>query len=315
MSDPADTGSDPDAVSDAGRIFDAAQPRLLAIAYTILGNRYEVGHVMQRARSWWAEATRSNMQASASCLVAATTRLALERLQSPALDTQAYAGWRLKQKLVDIVDDEDSAADHAAALAEEVELAFLSALRRIGAEEQAAFIMKNIFGQDYAHVASVLDRPVAACRQMVLRSQQQLRQERPGFHTHESARRALLLKFVQAAEDADHAAIRALVAEELAIINDSGLKTAFSVNSLHRDEWIAASYRRTGPASGRRDYRLCRINGEPGFLLYLNGKFESAHSFIIDDGRIIAIFQMHDVDTLTGMPLVLPFRLLTRHHR
>ena len=307
MNDPADTGSAPDSISDVARIFDATQPRLHAIAYTVLGNRSEVGYVMQRARSWWAEATRRNIQASASCLVAAATRLALDRLQSPALDTQAYAGWRLKQKLVDIVDDEGSAADHATALAEDVELAFLSALRCIGAEEQAAFIMKNIFGQDYAHVASVLDRPVAACRQMVLRSRQQLRQERPGFHAHEYAHRRLLLKFIQAAEEADHAAIRALVAEEVAIVDDSGLKTAFAVNSLHRDEWIAASCRRTGPVSGRRDYRLCRINGEPGLLLYLNGNFESAHSFIIDDGRIIAILQMHDSDKLIGMPLVLPF--------
>jgi RNA polymerase sigma-70 factor (ECF subfamily) len=49
-------------------------------------------------------------------------------------------------------------------------------------------------------------------------------------------------------------------------------------------------------------YRSALINGEPGLLRYVGGKIESAQSFIVDAGRIVAVFIMRNPDKLTSVP-------------
>jgi RNA polymerase sigma-70 factor (ECF subfamily) len=53
-------------------------------------------------------------------------------------------------------------------------------------------------------------------------------------------------------------------------------------------------------------YRPAVINGEPGLLRYVDGVIESAQSFIIDEGRIVAVFIMRNPDKLTGVPQTIP---------
>jgi len=43
---------------------------------------------------------------------------------------------------------------------------------------------------------------------------------------------------------------------------------------------------------------LADINGEPGLLRYLEGKLESAQSFVIDGTRIHAIYVVRNPDKL-----------------
>jgi RNA polymerase sigma-70 factor (ECF subfamily) len=55
-------------------------------------------------------------------------------------------------------------------------------------------------------------------------------------------------------------------------------------------------------APGRVEYRAATINGEPGLLRYVDGQIESAQSFIVDDGRIVAVFVVRNPDKLTAIP-------------
>ena len=52
----------------------------------------------------------------------------------------------------------------------------------------------------------------------------------------------------------------------------------------------------------RVDYRQARVNGEPGLLRYVEGKLESAQSFVIEDGKIAAVLVVRNPDKLTGAP-------------
>ena len=55
------------------------------------------------------------------------------------------------------------------------------------------------------------------------------------------------------------------------------------------------------------DYRIARINGEPGLLRYIDGRLESAQAFVVDDtGRICAIYAVRNPDKLAGVPAHLP---------
>ena len=49
-------------------------------------------------------------------------------------------------------------------------------------------------------------------------------------------------------------------------------------------------------------YRQARVNGEPGLLRYVEGKLESAQSFVIEDSRIAAVLVVRNPDKLAGIP-------------
>jgi RNA polymerase sigma-70 factor, ECF subfamily len=53
---------------------------------------------------------------------------------------------------------------------------------------------------------------------------------------------------------------------------------------------------------GRVAYRQALVNGEPGLLRYVDGRIESAQSFIVDAGRIVAAFVIRNPDKLAGAP-------------
>ena len=50
-------------------------------------------------------------------------------------------------------------------------------------------------------------------------------------------------------------------------------------------------------------YRSALINGEPGLLRYVDGKIESAQSFVVDGGHIVAVFIVRNPDKLANFAL------------
>jgi RNA polymerase sigma-70 factor (ECF subfamily) len=53
---------------------------------------------------------------------------------------------------------------------------------------------------------------------------------------------------------------------------------------------------------GEFSYRMATINGVPGLLRYVEGKIESAQSFIMDEGKIVAVYIVRNPDKLAGIP-------------
>ncbi|MDF6888987.1 hypothetical protein NLQ96_25695, partial [Escherichia coli] len=51
-------------------------------------------------------------------------------------------------------------------------------------------------------------------------------------------------------------------------------------------------------AMGDVRYVQARVNGEPGLLRYVNGTLESAQSFVIESGQIVAIYVVRNPDKL-----------------
>jgi RNA polymerase sigma-70 factor (ECF subfamily) len=49
-------------------------------------------------------------------------------------------------------------------------------------------------------------------------------------------------------------------------------------------------------------YRMAQVNGEPGLLRYVDGRLESAQSFVTDGERIVAIYTVRNPDKLAGVP-------------
>ena len=282
--------------------FDALRPRLFGIAYGMLGTRADAEDVLQDAWLRWHRADPARLQSAEAWLVTVVTRLAIDRLRAAKVEREAYVGWWLPEPLVEV---DEHTPETAAELASDLSVAFLWVMERLAPEERAAFLLRQVFDHDYAEIAALLARSEAACRQMVHRAAERVRQERPRFEVPREAHQQLLEKFVHAARSGQRDALEALLARDVQLIGDGGGKVPSVFKVLRGAHRVANLYWVTSRRLGERvSFRLAQINGEPGVLRYIGGELESAQSFVTDGQRILAIYAVRNPDKLAGISLL-----------
>ena len=281
---------------DDTRQFAALRPRLFSVAYRMLGIRADAEDVVQDAWLRWSDPGRGPVQSNEAWLVSVVTRLSIDRLRAAKVQRAHYIGEWLPEPLVGV--DERTPED-AAELASELSVALMWVLERLAPEERAAFLLRQAFDQDYGELAATLGKSEAACRQLVHRASERVRQEKPRFQVRKDVHRSLLERFLQAASRGDQAALKDMLADEVSIIADGGGKVPSFMKIVRGAERIAnlylAVYLRNAP---RLEYRIALVNGEPGLLRYVDGQLESAQAFVTDGERIVAIYAMRNPDKL-----------------
>jgi len=286
-----------------GDPFQALRPRLFGIAYRMLGTRADAEDVLQDAWLRWSRTDASTLQSVEAWLVTVVTRLAIDRLRAAKTEREAYVGWWLPEPLVEI---DERTPEAVAEWASDISVAFLWVLERLAPEERAAFLLRQVFDHDYPEIAAVLGKSEAACRQMVHRAAERVRQERPRFEVPRDTHRRMLEKFVAAARSGQRDAIRALLDDNIEAIGDGGGKVPAFAHPLRGSDRVAnlfwAQFLRLGD---RLTYRLATINGEAGVLRYIDGQLESVQAFVTDGERIVSIYTVRNPDKLAsiGVPV------------
>jgi RNA polymerase sigma-70 factor (ECF subfamily) len=274
--------------------FARLRPRLFSIAYRMLGVRADAEDVLQEAWLRWNAADRDALQSAEAWLVTVVTRLAIDRLRALKAEREAYVGFWLPEPLVD-----EGSPELLAERAGELSMALMWVLERLSPEERAAFVLRQAFDEDYADVAAALGKSEAACRQLVHRALERVRQERTRFEVPREAHKALLDRFMQAARAGDRAAMKSLFADDVHLVGDGGGKVPSFGKIIGGAQRLANLYfvlfRRFGAAV---EYRPATINGEPGLLRYVDGVLESAQAFGFDGERIAAIYSVRNPDKL-----------------
>lgn len=291
----ADT-SDP---SDLTQRFHALRPRLFGIAYRMLGVRADAEDVLQDAWLRWREADHAGLQSAEAWLVTVVTRLAIDRLRAARTEREAYVGSWLPEPLVQV---DERTPESIAELAGDLSVAFLHMLERLGPEERAAFLLRQVFDYDYGEIGEMLGKAEPTVRQMVHRAGERVRQQRPRFQVTPQAHRSLLEKFVAAAQSGQRAAIRALLADDVQTIGDGGGKVPAVAGGMHGGERVTNLYWAHALRLGARlHYRIATINGELGLLRYVDGQLESANAVVSDGERIVAIYAVRNPEKLVNI--------------
>jgi len=281
---------------NAENLFETYRPRLLGLAYKLLGSRSDAEDVVQDAWLRWRQADQVGIREPEAWLVTTTTRLGIDRLRSAKTQRTDYIGPWLPEPL-EI--DESPDPEHHAEVAEQVSLAFLTVLERLGPEERAAFLLKEAFDYDYAQIAPLLGQSEANCRQMVHRARERVRAERPRFDVAPERHRRLLERFMQAARVGDKPAITALLREDARLISDGGGKAVAATRPLLGRERIArlfwAAYRRPDPTT---QWRMGTVNSEPAILRYRAGQLAAVIVASSDGDSILELFNVANPDKL-----------------
>lgn len=288
------TAQSPDS-TDPMQSFEAVRPRLMGLAYRLLGSRSDAEDVLQDAWLRWHQADRSVIRDVEGWLITATTRLGIDRLRSLRTERTAYPGPWLPEPLTIDADPEDMAD-----VSSQVSLAFLSLLEKLGPEERAAFLLKEIFDYDYAQIAGLLDHTEANCRQMVRRARTRLQAERPRFAVTPDRHRRLLERFMHAVQRGDREAIVDLLDTDARLVSDGGGKVTATLRPLLGAERIARLFWTLARhvTTVRVELRLGHVNGEPAMLRFHDGHLHSITTVAIDGDRITQVLSVLNPDKL-----------------
>jgi len=294
-------------MQDATQLFEGSRRKLQGIAYRMLGSVHEAEEVVQDAWLRWREVEDHRVLDSPEAwLVTTTSRLALDRLRAAKVRREQYPGLWLPEPLLS---DSPPTPQELLERADDISVAFLVLLERLAPEARAAFLMREVFDASYGEVAEVIGKSEAACRQLVHRAKEQLREGRPRQRVSRDVHHQLLSRFAAAATQGDFAALKTLLAEDAELIGDGGGKVTSFPHPLRGGQRIAQLFYAVHlrfPAGLRME--LAVINGQWGVLRFIDGKLESAQSLEIDDGRIARIHVQRNPDKLAGLMAALEAR-------
>jgi RNA polymerase sigma-70 factor (ECF subfamily) len=275
--------------------FEAARGRLFGLAYRMLGSRADAEDIVQEAYVRWHEADKSRIDSPEAWLVTTATRLAIDRLRRLKTEREAYVGQWLPQPIVS-----DAPPDRHLDLADDLSIAFLMLLERLGPEERAAFLLHDVFDVGYPEIASVIEKTESAARQVVHRARERVRGDRKRFDVAESAKMALVERFLAATEARDEQRLLQLFAPDSTWIADGGGKVGASVYPVlgaARIARLVVGLREKFWAHGRV-LEIATINGEPGLRVREGDHLLATMSMETDGERILAVYVVVNPDKL-----------------
>jgi RNA polymerase sigma-70 factor (ECF subfamily) len=279
--------------------FNAHRPRLLGIAYRMLGSRATAEDVLQEAYIRWHQTERAEVRSPEAWLITSVTRLCIDQLRAARKEREAYTGPWLPEP---VVSREVPSPEGIMETASDVSIAFLTVLERLAPEERSAFLLREVFDFEYTEVAQMLGKSEATCRQIVHRAKERVREGRPRFQVSRQAHMRLLEKFIAAASTGDRQQLEVLFAEDATFTSDGGGKVIATLKVLHGAERIARLfYALAGWLGSRASLHIAEVNGEPGLLRYVDGKLDSVLSLVTDGVHILDVYTMRNPDKLKGL--------------
>lgn len=281
----------------AAASFDPLRPRLVRVAYRMLGSMADAEDVVQEAFIRWMAADRASVDQPEAYLRRTVARLSLDVLKSARRRRETYVGPWLPEPVV--LDAEAEAA------ADDVTLPLLLALERLSPLERAAFLLHDVFGVAFDEVAETLGREETAVRQLASRARTHVRASRPRFDVPKERGLEIAEAFFAASRSGDMAGLQALLAADVVLHADGGGKRPAANRVIEglRDVLathgaLARAFRRHGVS---RLERYAVINGLPGFVTREADGLLQTTALQIEDGRIAAIYVVRNPDKLARL--------------
>lgn len=274
-------------MEDPTALFTHLRPRLFGVAYRMLGSAAEAEDVVQDVWLRWHGAVQADIDNPEAWLVATTTRRAIDGLRLARRTREHYVGMWLPEPLLT---DDATTPEYILETASDLSVAFLNVLERLAPDARAAFLLHDVLDQGYDVVARTLDKSEAACRQIVHRARQQLRQARPRYNVPQDVHQRLMRRFAEAVSSGDFTTMRSMMAESAVLIGDGGgIVSSFPKPMLGGARIAQLLY---APHLRRKDQLRVvpvELNGRMGLLRYFDGTLESAMAFDTDGERIVEI--------------------------
>ncbi len=275
---------------DAAASFDPLRPKLMRVAYRMLGSVADAEDILQEAFIRWMRADRGEVREPEAFLRRMITRLCLDQLKSARRRRETYIGPWLPEPVIEEEAEED-----------DVTLPLMLALERLSPLERAAFLLHDVFGLEFEELGASVGRDPAACRQLAARARVHVREARPRFAVDKQHGLELAEAFFTASRNGDMKALASMLAADVSIHSDGGGKRPAAMRPIVGYEAVMKVHQFLADLFREKRSKLVRmafVNGLPGFVtLEADGELQTT-ALDIENGKIAAIYVVRNPDKL-----------------
>jgi RNA polymerase sigma-70 factor, ECF subfamily len=262
---------------DAPETFETYRTYLFSIAYRMLGSAMDAEDMVQETYLRYQSAPPETIHSPKAYLATILTRLCMDQLQLAYRKREAYVGPWLPEPILTtetdaspetvVTGDPEKRMD----MEESISLAFLMLLEQLQPFERAVFLLREVFGYEFAEIKSMLGKSESACRRSFNRAKLHLQTHRPRFSASPDAHRQLLAGFLRAVQVGDMSTLTSLLANDVTLWADGGgkVKGAATRPVAGRDavSRFMVGTRRFWPEGSRAEFE--DVNGQPALVIYV----------------------------------------------
>jgi RNA polymerase sigma-70 factor (ECF subfamily) len=206
MPDTDGTSTTIEQTSEKWRHFEQCRDRLHRIATRIVGSADDADDIVQDASLRWMRADPGSVRAPEGWMITVVTRLAVDHTRRVARQRRVYDEAAQAEA---IMAPAAARADPDEPAARRAPDAFALLRHRLAPAERLAFMLREVFGCEYAEVARELRKSEVACRQIVHRARSRLREPVCSIAVSRHDSRELAESLARALEAGDRRAVLA----------------------------------------------------------------------------------------------------------
>ena len=233
----------------------------------MIGSYSDAEDVVQDAMLRIHRAPATDIASPEAYLTTITTRLAIDYLRSARVRRESYVGPWLPEPIA-----ADPAPDAAskAIISDNLSMAFLVLLERLGPNERAVLVLHDVFAYSHAEIGAMLDRSEASCRQLLRRARQRIEDGHMKVEVTPAQRDEVVRRFVAACAGGDLDSFLALLTEEVELVFDGGAEVRTAARRPIRGADRVARFLAFAMAriADHGIIESANLNGGPAALVY-----------------------------------------------
>jgi RNA polymerase sigma-70 factor (ECF subfamily) len=259
-------------------LFEAARPRLEAIAYRLLGSASEAEDAVQETFLRWQAADVDRIEVPEAWLTKVLTNLCLNQLTSARARRETYVGQWLPEPV--LAGDPMLGPADTAEQRESVSYAVMAVLERLSPNERAVYVLREAFDYPHREIAEILDITEAASQQILHRAKQHVAQGKARTEVDKAAARRIVDEFLAAATSGRTEPLVRLLTQDAIAVGDGGGKVPARAKAFEGALAVAKFMRglfKPGKAKrdlvgGSPDVYATTANGDPALVVVLDGR-------------------------------------------
>ncbi len=284
--------------------FERERPRLVGLAYRMLGTVADAEDVVQDVWLRWRTVRPGEVDRPQAWLTTVTTRVALDHLRAARRRREAYVGPWLPEPLV-----AEAGPAEAAELAESLRFGFLTVLDQLRPVERAVFLLADVFAVPYADIAVTVGKSEVACRQIASRARKRLRPAHPpaggpadapvDHRADTGSDRVVVDALMTAVAMGDVDLALRYLAPDVVCVSDGGAsRRAARRPVVGADRVVRFLVNLTRRQAGHLTARPATVNGDVGSVVSLDGEIDVVTVFEVEGGRVVTIRMVRNPDKL-----------------
>jgi RNA polymerase sigma-70 factor (ECF subfamily) len=280
---------------DLAREFMGFRPRLLGIAYRMLGSAWDAEDVVAEAMVRWLHVDRPQVREPLAFLTTVVTRLALDQLRSARAQRESYVGPWLPEPMA--TEPSPLGPLDTVERRETVSLATLRMMEALTPAERAVLVLHEAFDLPHAEIAGMLDITVDGSRQHLRRARARVSGTGKRFQPTAEDHDVLFGRFLAALEHGELGELEDMLAADVVHYSDGGGKVRAARRPLVGRDRVAHFYRGLRRQLAVTGVRRIEVNGRQAAWFHF-GRQEVLLSLVVRDGTLRELLNVLNPDKL-----------------